>query len=913
LPALTYNHQSLALDGRRLWIVGATLHYARVPAQDWARRIADVAQAGFNTVETPCPWQLHEPRRGRYSFEGQTDLRRFLTLCHEAGLWAMLRVGPYIGDGYDAGGQPAWLLEAPAVALREANEEYSERVSRYLRRLANEIAELQITSGGPVVLLQSEHGWTCANRDQEQRYLNELNRIMRESGINVPILAANDLWSDLHGTINTWRGWDDLLPNVRQLRVVQPEAPRFATLEAAPPQTWGGAAVAAPGPHAVLRRMAEILAAGGQPIVSPFHGGTSSGFLSGQLSGGLTLAGSAAPSAPLGEAGARTPTYQALRRLATFASHFGHVMADLDPDYQPATFDPGGARGMSVVPLRGALGRIVFVFGEGSPRQATLLLDSGVRLPIDLGDQPVGWYPLEVDLHGLGRLDYVNLCPLAIVNRSIVVLFGPERTPVLLSVAGTPLREQVPAGREPLVVEHKGITFVVCNMQTVESVYHDAHRVYVGAEGLDAAGQPVPAADHKGPVLAISGDGAAVELEAPAPAVRRAASSARRTSRQAIRGWSAAPALAQVDGSSPRFATLEGPTTLAACGAPAGYGWYRIQMKVSSARKRLCALPLARDRVHLFVDGQRQVLYGIGPGAVNGAFPLRLARGGCTVVALADNMGHLASGRDARDHKGIFGHLYEVKPLRAIKPKVSRAAPVTPFALRGFVPGLTSGQLSDAQQLIWKFSHARKTPIVVEVRGAAVTGTFVLNDLPLAYYEGAAASPLTRHVLDPATTPGFKRGRNELRFAPDLHQEEPHKRMAAAASLHECVAALSEGAAWSYAKWEPPPEPAFAPLESRGPVKGVPCWYRATFPTPENGRAVWLDTSGLSKGQAYLNGHNLGRYFTARPDGRPVGPQRRLLLHRAWMRGEEANLLVIFDEHGFDPARCALIQSNEGE
>ena len=76
MPSVTYNGQSFAIDGRRLWILGASIDYARVPSAMWAERIAAARQAGFNAIATACPWSLHEPRRGRYHFQGDADIRR---------------------------------------------------------------------------------------------------------------------------------------------------------------------------------------------------------------------------------------------------------------------------------------------------------------------------------------------------------------------------------------------------------------------------------------------------------------------------------------------------------------------------------------------------------------------------------------------------------------------------------------------------------------------------------------------------------------------------------------------------------------------------------------------------------------------------------------------------------------------
>ena len=154
-------------------------------------------------------------------------------------------------------------------------------------------------------------------------------------------------------------------------------------------------------------------------MVWPFHGGTNFGFLGGRRAGepDAFVTTAAAAGAPLGETGGRGDKYNAVKRLITFARHFQHVFADLAPDYHPVALDlaeletsaRGGAkhtpRRVSVVHLRGGAGQIVFVFGDGAGEEANLLLDEGIRIPVALGDQNVGWYLVDVDLRGSGRLD----------------------------------------------------------------------------------------------------------------------------------------------------------------------------------------------------------------------------------------------------------------------------------------------------------------------------------------------------------------------------------------------------------------------------------------------------------------------------------------------------------------------------
>ena len=928
MPRVTYNGQSFAIDSRRIWILGASIQYARIPNEQWSDRIAAARQAGFNTIETACPWLIHEPRKGRFEFEGDCDVRRFIELCHEQRMMVILRPGPYVGGQFDGGGLPSWLGEIPGLKLREANEAFLERVTRYFRKLLSDLTELQATKGGPILLVQVEHGWRCSNPQQSQRYLHEITRIIRESGIAVPLISADDLWSDTPDTIDVWTGWDDLLPQLRQLRTLQGDAPRLVNVfNGALVNTWSGTR---PGAEAasddLLRRLAEGLAAGAQPIVRPFQGGTNFDFLGGRLSGSdaAFAATSASPEAPLGEAGARGAVYHSIRRLTTFTNHFDHVFAELQPDYHPIAMHlgelaacGGGSSGcrFSIVPLRGNLGRVVFVFAAAGARRTSLVLDDGLRLPVDLGDQSLAWFVMDADLGGSGRLDYANLCPWAIVDRSVVVLQGPAKAAAFLSVNGNPLEATVPAGKTPLVREHKGITFVICNQSQIDVTYHDDKAVYVGVSGLDSEGSPIPAPGFAKAWM-IKRNGVKKSITPEGASIDKTGGSTRRTA-PAVRigDWEASAASDHSTGQSPRFASLDGPQTLAACGAMSGYGWYRIAFKSTAVKKRLCHLPMAADRVHLFLDGEPVCLWGVGQGAENGPFELRVDKGQHNLAVLVDNLGRFADGNDLAQRSGLFGHIYEVNPIRGARPKKITAEPVDPFRLRAYIAGCVKGQVSANEQIAWQFTHARKTPIFVDVLGATASGTFVLNDEPIAYYAGLTGACHSSILLNPRELPAFKRGRNVFRFAPDARQDNAAADIIKATTLYECVDTLSDPAEWAFAKWETPPASSFATVTKTEakPIKGTPCWWRAAFKMPDSQLPVWLDTTGLSKGQAYLNGRNLGRYFTSTAAGRAVGPQKTLYLPEPWLRRDEPNELLIFDEHGFDPMRTNIVLSEKGE
>ncbi|MHC5006946.1 MAG: beta galactosidase jelly roll domain-containing protein, partial [Planctomycetota bacterium] len=126
---------------------------------------------------------------------------------------------------------------------------------------------------------------------------------------------------------------------------------------------------------------------------------------------------------------------------------------------------------------------------------------------------------------------------------------------------------------------------------------------------------------------------------------------------------------------------------------------------------------------------------------------------------------------------------------------------------------------------------------------------------------------------------------------------------------------ISAPASWAFAKWEPPVAAAYRPVSRTAGrnLRGVPCWWRTSFVVRDLPAAMRLDMAGLSKGQVFVNGQNLGRYFSATADGRATGPQQRLYVPESWVKLDEENELLLFDEHGFAPHRVRIVFSDADE
>lgn len=175
-------------------IISGAIHYFRVVPEYWRDRLEKLKAMGCNTVETYVPWNLHERKKGEFCFEGILDLVRFIQLAEELGLWVIVRPSPYICAEWEFGGLPAWLLKDEGIHLRCNDERYMKHVREYYRHLLPLLKPLQITEGGPIILMQVENEYGYYGDDTS--YLESLRDIMREEGITVDFVTSDGPWGD---------------------------------------------------------------------------------------------------------------------------------------------------------------------------------------------------------------------------------------------------------------------------------------------------------------------------------------------------------------------------------------------------------------------------------------------------------------------------------------------------------------------------------------------------------------------------------------------------------------------------------------------------------------------------------------------------------------------------------------------
>ncbi|MEO0511526.1 MAG: beta-galactosidase [Planctomycetota bacterium] len=935
MPTVTYDAQSFLVDAKRLWLTGCVLEYARVPRDEWAERLHAASLCGFNAVLTSVPWMFHEPRQGQHHFEAQHDVRHFLELAQRTGLYVVLKLGPFVGGSFDAGGIPTWLHRRDDVDLRAASGPFLEACSKHFSAIADQVKDLQATApgaGNPLLAVQVETNWTCGDDAAAVSYLGELARYVREAGFNVPALNANNLWQGLEGEIDTWVGNKQMLATLRQLSVVVPDKPKIiSSFDVSDHAAWGGAPIAPPHPLAVQRRLGEILAGGGQFFVDPLSQGVPMGPARGREPGGafagddprevLFPTSSPGGASPLDEAGAPAEAFGPVRRMAMFSSQFSRIFAARNAEHHPTCLDPdveavGKDNRFFVVDTQGQHGRAAFVFAEPpkpgekaptKPRAASLLLPRGEPLHVSLGTQAVAWVLFDYHLAGRTVLTYSSLNALAALD-TIFVCFGAPGAEGEVAINGSPLRVTVPSGKDPLVVRHEGAVIVVCSETTADTCYVAADAVYVGIAGLTHEGDllPLPGAKHawkitKGSVTGEPAEKVAMQAKLPAKSTPKALP---------LEPWKVAAAEDYSGGSSPRYAAIEGPAELTDLGTPYGYGWYRIEMKSSSAKKLKLSMPHLADRAQFFLDGESVGVYGRGPGAEAGPLVVPLKKGTRVLTALVDNMGRPSGGADIDEAKGLFGHLFETTAVKPGKPKIEIADPVDLLGWRSPLWRLRPGDGTGPERLTWAFMHRKKSPIILRIGHLPHRVLLLVNGEPVDILEQGTSPTLV------FTSEQLKKGNNAFQFAlidETADDARSLKELVPLVSFEEGSTNATEKSAWAFAKWEPPAPTAFTdPSKSMlTSTASCPTWWRSRFELPVEAASVpvFLDASGLTKGEIFINGRHVCRYFVAERAGAsapPVGPQTRYLLPRPWLEPGSVNEVMVFDEHGGNPSKASV-------
>jgi len=443
---------SFLRDGHRFMPVSGEFHFSRYPRAEWRSQLLKMKAGGIDIVSTYVFWIHHEEEQGRFDWSGDKDLHAFLSLCKEAGLLAIVRLGPWDHGEVRNGGFPDWVQHAP-VRIRSTDPAFMALVRPFYEQMARQMNGLYWKDGGPIVGVQVD------NECNGLPYLLGLKALAREFGVDVPFY--------------TMTGWDNVaIPDTGLLPLFGSYSVAFwypqgrtsyrksfvftavrddknlgpALEDTNPARTAlisrfpylcceiGGGMMSSHAkrvkvdPEEIASMALTRLACGNNmPGYYMYQGGINP-------SGKLSTLNETKPNfmpvmdydfqAPLSASGMARPQFHSLRMQHLFVHDFGETLAAMRPvlpEKQPASLDDLS------IPRWGlrADGRSGFVFFGNYQPESVMPVHKGIQfqvslpeaeirfpsVPIDLPSGAYGFFPVNMDCHGV-TLQHATAQPL---------------------------------------------------------------------------------------------------------------------------------------------------------------------------------------------------------------------------------------------------------------------------------------------------------------------------------------------------------------------------------------------------------------------------------------------------------------------------------------------------------------------
>ena len=879
MATVSYDDRSLLLDGRRIWLVSGSIHYFRTPQALWADRLLKAKQAGLNCVSTAVAWNFHEAREGQWDFTGDRDIAAFVRLAGELGLYVILKPGPYIGSEWDFGGLPGWLGARTGMAYRTTNASFTHYFDKYFRQILPRLAEQQVTRDGSIILIQNECEYLATTAPDRLAYLEFINQLFRRGGFDVPIIDSN-LMSDpaVVGNIECASGWSRVIQDLKRLRRRQAKAPLFVSpLRSGSPDCWGRAHERRDDAE-VARTALEVLGCGGQADYTPWQGGTNFGFWGARTS--LDRFACATTSydcdAPVAEGGGLTRKYYLCRLVNLLASSMGGFLAHCTMD------GPGFSihDGTHVLNLSGAAGRwaVVTNGGRADLKKARLSTPSGDDLNVSLEPFGAVAIPVELNLTPTVRLDYANLMPLGLFGGKVLVFHGPAGWDGCVSLNGSRLQCTVPEGEQVRLEKFQDLLLVFVNSDLAMRTWVTGEALVFGPLFVGRTPEEIVERPQSKEYTVLPFEG---ELTR-----RRAGEASHKPAPLRLTPWRRQLVCMEPVADDLEWQKIDRPADADRLGVTTGYLWYRLEFRQDKPLRRNLLFPDCEDRAIVYVNGSLLGTWGRGPGATREPVSASLRRGTNVVTLLVDNLGHFSDEPNLGQLKGLFGHVYDAKPLpgTGFKKKAYEgfSRRMVPRALVHLAPELES---TPAWSLELPISLSKVAPIHLSFAGLPHHVAVLCNDRQAKFFPRTASGT---NFGDVTLGSELRQGKNLLRL---LVWGDVAADVAKKVCLHSLVENLSLEAAWSMRRWEPPQ------VLGRIVGKNMPAWYVAHFKYAGAEQPLFLKIYAAHKGQVFLNGHNVGRFWN-------IGPQEFYYLPSCWLR--EENELMIFEEEGLIPAESVL-------
>lgn len=157
------NSYYMSVGGKPVIPVMGEFHYSRYPECQWEEEILKMKAGGVTVIPTYVFWSIHEEKEGVFNWEGNRNLRKFLSLCQKHNVWTVVRIGPFCHGEIRNGGLPDWLFVKP-LEIRSNDANYLKYVKRLYEEIGRQLEGLYYKDGGTIIgtQIENEHQHSAA-------------------------------------------------------------------------------------------------------------------------------------------------------------------------------------------------------------------------------------------------------------------------------------------------------------------------------------------------------------------------------------------------------------------------------------------------------------------------------------------------------------------------------------------------------------------------------------------------------------------------------------------------------------------------------------------------------------------------------------------------------------------------------
>ncbi|TFK90371.1 glycoside hydrolase family 35 protein [Polyporus arcularius HHB13444] len=257
-----WDNYTLFLHDQRMFLYSGEFHTFRLPVVDlWLDIFQKMVAAGLNGVSIYIHWGLTNPAPGVLDFNDWRALQPIYDAAKLAGIFIVLRPGPYINAETTAGGLALWSTSLVEGEVRQNTTSWNAAYQPYVSAIIDSVKPNQVTEGGPGTtlthIIDNEYSQTP---ELNAEYFADLEKQYRENGVVVPLTyndpgekagfingtGAPDLYGldDYPNEFNCTNGssWNPIHTNYHQYHITnEPDRPFcMPKFQGGSHDSWGG-------------------------------------------------------------------------------------------------------------------------------------------------------------------------------------------------------------------------------------------------------------------------------------------------------------------------------------------------------------------------------------------------------------------------------------------------------------------------------------------------------------------------------------------------------------------------------------------------------------------------------------------------------------------------------------------------